>query len=747
MPVLNEAPHVERALASIRRQQLEGALEILVLDGGSTDGTRGIVERIGAEDDRVRLLDNPARATPDALNAGLRAARGTYVVRMDAHTRYPRDYIARGIERLERGDVASVSGPQLAVGDGPTGRAVALALESPLGVGGARFRRRGTRRGGRGLRVLRRLAARTARRSRRVGRGLARQPGRGAGGAHPGARRPHRLPAGDGGGVRAAFASPGARPPVPALRPVPGQDRGPSSLGPAPLACPAARSGRDRRVRRRARPARTAAPRRRGALRGHAAGRGIACGGAGSRGRGSRFASAAALATMHLSWGAGFLEGCRRFGVPWRALLRLAAAASRRRRAASRRLRHARAAGRLRGLPVPRALGDLRRPRAGRGGRAAGCPLRALLTVPGASRAGARLGRDMAPAAPACVAGRSGPRGGVLGRAAAGATGRTRVRRRPRLRLEAGAPRPRARDRRRCPAAREDARSRAGGPPPRALRDLSGPRRLDVLATRGGPVLVHRPRPRHLRPSAGAAPPHRGRRVLCGHLRAQRGHPARDGAAGRREDPCRPRRRASGVVSVPAAGPAERPNDADRVRRRAEAVQGPSRPPRRGRAPRRRRRGGRCRSRRNRSAPRRAGPAVRPAGHRRPRQPPRRPDGARGRGGAGQRGRLRARQRGPARRRHGRHPRGPDGGHGGGSARRGIRPPGRPRVGAPRRDGTAGALRRRRRARRRPSRRRGRARGGNPARPRRPSARRGALHRARRGVASPRAHPPGSSGA
>ena len=125
---------------------------------------------------------------------------------------------------------------------------------------------------------------------------------------------------------------------------------------------------------------------------------------------------------------------------------------------------------------------------------------------------------------------------------------------------QARAPRARARDRRLRPAARAGAASRAGGPPPRAFRDLSGARRLDVLATRGGPVLVHRPRPRHLRPSPGAAPPHRGRGVLCGHLRAQRAHPARDGAAGRPKSMSSTAGVHPGSYRVPAARAAERPS-------------------------------------------------------------------------------------------------------------------------------------------------------------------------------------------
>jgi hypothetical protein len=84
------------------------------------------------------VLDNPRRGTPSALNVALAHARGRFVARMDAHTRYPDDYIARGVERLSRGDTRWVSGPPIATGEGRVSRAVSLALRTPLGRGASR---------------------------------------------------------------------------------------------------------------------------------------------------------------------------------------------------------------------------------------------------------------------------------------------------------------------------------------------------------------------------------------------------------------------------------------------------------------------------------------------------------------------------------------------------------------------------------------------------------------------------------
>jgi glycosyltransferase involved in cell wall biosynthesis len=141
IPVLNEARYLDRTVPAMLGQDFEGGLEFIFIDGGSTDGSRALIETWAEHDDRVVLLDNPQRWTPQALNIGLRRARGTYIARMDAHTMYPADYLARGVARLARGDVVSVSGPQVAVGTGGWSDRIALALNTRLGTGGASFRR------------------------------------------------------------------------------------------------------------------------------------------------------------------------------------------------------------------------------------------------------------------------------------------------------------------------------------------------------------------------------------------------------------------------------------------------------------------------------------------------------------------------------------------------------------------------------------------------------------------------------
>jgi len=138
VPVRNEERWLPQTLAAMRAQDAADQVELLFADGGSTDRTRAILDEAAGEDQRIRVFDNSRRVTPSGLNVALRHARGDYVARMDAHTFYPPDYLTRAVERLERGDSPWVSGPVIPQPIGRVSRALALALESPMGHGGAR---------------------------------------------------------------------------------------------------------------------------------------------------------------------------------------------------------------------------------------------------------------------------------------------------------------------------------------------------------------------------------------------------------------------------------------------------------------------------------------------------------------------------------------------------------------------------------------------------------------------------------
>jgi succinoglycan biosynthesis protein ExoA len=105
----------------------------------SDDGTREVLERIAARTSQVRVIDNPQRFKPFAVNAGIRAARGRYIAIMDAHNRYAPDYLRRSLEVLEESGADNVGGSMLTDADSLVQRAIAAAHHSPFSVGGARW--------------------------------------------------------------------------------------------------------------------------------------------------------------------------------------------------------------------------------------------------------------------------------------------------------------------------------------------------------------------------------------------------------------------------------------------------------------------------------------------------------------------------------------------------------------------------------------------------------------------------------
>jgi cellulose synthase/poly-beta-1,6-N-acetylglucosamine synthase-like glycosyltransferase len=134
VPTLNEEAAIDACLRTIRSQTCT-RLEILVIDGESSDRTREIVMSHAADDERLRLILNPDRVIPAALNRALWAASGQWLVRVDAHATIPQDYVDRLIKHLATGRWGGVGGRKDGASTEPMGRAIAVALGSPFGVG------------------------------------------------------------------------------------------------------------------------------------------------------------------------------------------------------------------------------------------------------------------------------------------------------------------------------------------------------------------------------------------------------------------------------------------------------------------------------------------------------------------------------------------------------------------------------------------------------------------------------------
>ncbi|RII15119.1 Beta-monoglucosyldiacylglycerol synthase [Streptomyces sp. YIM 130001] len=144
MPVLNEERHLRGAVHAILQQEYAGEMEVVIALGPSTDRTDEIAEELVRETadnawGRVHTVPNPTGRTPAALNAAIKASRHPIVVRVDGHGLLSPGYIATAVRLLEETGAQNVGGLMFAEGENDWEHAVAAAMTSKIGVGNAAF--------------------------------------------------------------------------------------------------------------------------------------------------------------------------------------------------------------------------------------------------------------------------------------------------------------------------------------------------------------------------------------------------------------------------------------------------------------------------------------------------------------------------------------------------------------------------------------------------------------------------------
>jgi len=143
VPCRNEEQYIGPCLDSILESDYpKDRLEVLVVDGMSEDRTREVLRQYSTRHTWIRLIDNPRRITPVALNLAIRAATGDVLVRMDAHVTYPRNYVSHLVAALDEFGADNVGAVlrTLPAGDRAMARAIAVAMSHPFGVGTSYFR-------------------------------------------------------------------------------------------------------------------------------------------------------------------------------------------------------------------------------------------------------------------------------------------------------------------------------------------------------------------------------------------------------------------------------------------------------------------------------------------------------------------------------------------------------------------------------------------------------------------------------
>jgi succinoglycan biosynthesis protein ExoA len=142
IPTFNEERHIGALLDQLVRQADTVIVDIVVADGRSTDATRAIVGDRAIRDSRIRLVDNPGRLQAAGINLAVKTLPGAIdrIVRLDAHSRYPEDYVPRLLDALDRNEADSVVVRLDSIGGEAAQRAIAAVSNSRIGTGGSAHR-------------------------------------------------------------------------------------------------------------------------------------------------------------------------------------------------------------------------------------------------------------------------------------------------------------------------------------------------------------------------------------------------------------------------------------------------------------------------------------------------------------------------------------------------------------------------------------------------------------------------------
>jgi glycosyltransferase involved in cell wall biosynthesis len=145
IPILNEIKYIEKCLISIIENTFcFNDSEILLVDGGSSDGTLDTIKKFTSHYSNIKLYKNSKKITPAALNIGIKNSKGKYIVRLDAHAIYPPNYIDLCISELENSDSTVVNAGGI-ISTQPSNKSIlsksiSIVLSSVIGVGNSHFR-------------------------------------------------------------------------------------------------------------------------------------------------------------------------------------------------------------------------------------------------------------------------------------------------------------------------------------------------------------------------------------------------------------------------------------------------------------------------------------------------------------------------------------------------------------------------------------------------------------------------------
>lgn len=143
VPIYNEEKYISQCIDSILEQDYpKDDLEIIFVDGMSTDRTREIVSRYAKKYPFIKMLDNPKKIVPSAMNIGIKASIGEIIIRLDGHVEYPVNYFSALVKNLKVLNADNVGALCETLPCGPSTKELAIAevLSSSFGMGNSYFR-------------------------------------------------------------------------------------------------------------------------------------------------------------------------------------------------------------------------------------------------------------------------------------------------------------------------------------------------------------------------------------------------------------------------------------------------------------------------------------------------------------------------------------------------------------------------------------------------------------------------------
>jgi succinoglycan biosynthesis protein ExoA len=139
LPILNEEQDLENCISAILQQDYAGEIEIILALGPSKDKTNQIADFLAAKNSNIKLVNNPSGQTAKGLNLAIKESSNEIICRIDGHSEISSTYIKTAVEIMLKTGAVNVGGVMYADSSSGLQRTIAQAMRSKLGVGLSKF--------------------------------------------------------------------------------------------------------------------------------------------------------------------------------------------------------------------------------------------------------------------------------------------------------------------------------------------------------------------------------------------------------------------------------------------------------------------------------------------------------------------------------------------------------------------------------------------------------------------------------